>query len=59
MGLGAGGEGGVSFPFLLGREKTGGESCQDDIKMMGVRKQEALRKQEASLWPLLCAGALD
>ena len=41
-GPGAGGEGGVSFTFLLGREKTGGESCQDDIEMMGVRKQEAV-----------------
>jgi len=41
MGLGAGGEGGVSFTFLLGREKTGGESCRDNIKMMEVRKQEA------------------
>ena len=45
-GPGAGGEGGVSFTFLLGREKTGGESCQDDIEMMEVRKQEAALKHE-------------
>jgi len=43
-GPGAGGEGGVSFAFLLGREKTGGESCQDNIEMMEVRKQEAVER---------------
>jgi len=41
MGPGAGGEGGVIFTFLLGREKTGGEIRQVDIGMMVVRKQEA------------------
>jgi len=41
MGPGAGGERGVIFNFLLGREKTGGEICQVDIGMMVVRKQEA------------------
>ena len=41
MGPGAGVKGGVSFTFLLGREKMGGGSCQDDIEMMVVRKQEA------------------
>jgi len=38
MGLGAGGEGGVSFTFLLGREKIGGERCCKDIEMIVVRK---------------------
>ena len=42
MGLGAGGERGVIFNFLLGREKTGGEIRQVDIGMMVVRKQEAV-----------------
>jgi len=40
-GPGAGGEGGVIFTFLLGREKTGGEIHRVDIGMMVVRKQEA------------------
>ena len=38
MGPGAGGEGGVSFTFLLGREKTEGERHHENIGMMGVRK---------------------
>ena len=32
----AGGEGGVSFTFLLERGKMGGESCYEDIEMMEV-----------------------
>ena len=34
----AGGEGGVSFTFWLGREKIEGGSCQEDIEMMEVKK---------------------